>query len=234
MASIGYQTLREKVGAEEQEMKIFIDTADVDEIREAASMGIIDGVTTNPSLMAKTGRPAEEVIREICEIVDGPISAEAVSLDFEGMMKEARYWAAVHPNVTVKIPMTVEGLKATKACTAEGIKTNVTLVFSASQGLLAAKAGATFVSPFVGRIDDISGEGMDLIEQLVVMYDNYGYQSQIIVASVRNPTHFVKSAMMGAHVATVPLGVIKQLTKHPLTDIGIERFLEDWKKVPQG
>jgi len=215
-------------------MKIFIDTADVEEIREANDMGIIDGVTTNPSLMARTGRPADEVIKEICQIVDGPISAEAVSLDFEGMMKEARVWADVHPNITVKIPMTVEGLKATKSCAAEGIKTNVTLVFSSSQGLLAAKAGATFVSPFVGRIDDISGEGMELIEQLVVMYENYRYKSEIIVASIRNPTHFVKSALMGAHVATVPFKVIKQLSKHPLTDIGIEKFLADWEKVPKG
>jgi transaldolase len=215
-------------------MKIFIDTADVKEIRAAVDMGIIDGVTTNPSLIAKTGRPAEDVIREICSIVDGPISAEAVSLDFEGMMKEARHWAGIHPNITVKIPMTVEGLKATKACASEGIKTNVTLVFSASQGLLAAKAGATFVSPFVGRIDDISGDGMDLIEQLVIMYGNYGYASQIIVASIRNPTHFVRSAMMGAHVATVPVNVITQLSKHPLTDIGIEKFLADWEKVPKG
>jgi transaldolase len=215
-------------------MKIFIDTADVAEIREAADMGIIDGVTTNPSLIAKTGRPAAEVIKEICEIVDGPISAEVLSLDYEGMMKEARVWAAVHPNITVKLPMTVEGLKATKTCAEEEIKTNVTLVFSPSQGLLAAKAGATFVSPFVGRLDDISGEGMELIEQLVIMYANYGYQSQIIVASIRNPPHFVRSALMGAHVATVPLKVIKQLTKHPLTDIGINLFLEDAKKIPQG
>ncbi len=214
-------------------MKIFIDTADIDEIREAADMGIIDGVTTNPSLIAKTGRPAKDVIKEICQVVDGPISAEAVSLDFEGMMTEARAWAEIHPNITVKLPMTVEGLKATKACAAEGIKTNVTLVFSPSQGLLAAKAGATFVSPFVGRIDDISGEGMDLVEQLVIMYANYGYSSEIIVASIRNPTHFVRSALMGAHVATVPFKVIKQLSQHPLTDIGIERFLEDWKKVPK-
>lgn len=214
-------------------MKIFIDTADVDEIRQAADMGMIDGVTTNPSLIAQTGRPMEEVIREICEIVDGPISAEAVSLDYEGMMAEARKWSAVHENITVKIPMTAEGLKAVKTCSLEGIKTNVTLVFSPSQGLLAAKAGATFVSPFVGRIDDISGDGMELIEQLVVMYDNYGYQSEIIVASIRNPTHFVRSAMAGAHISTIPLKVIKQLVKHPLTDIGIEKFLADWEKVPK-
>jgi len=214
-------------------MKIFIDTADVEEIRQAADMGMIDGVTTNPSLIAKTGRRMEDVIEEIVGIVDGPISAEAVSLDFEGMMKEARKWAAVHSNVTVKLPMTVEGLKATKACAAEGIKTNVTLVFSPSQGLLAAKAGATFVSPSVGRIDDMSGDGMELIEQLVLMYDNYDYASEIIVASIRNPTHFVRSAMAGAHIATIPFNVIKQLTKHPLTDIGIEKFLADWEKVPQ-
>ena len=214
-------------------MKIFIDTADVAEIREAADMGLIDGVTTNPSLVAKTGRRMEDVIEEIVKIVDGPISAEAVSLDAEGMMKEARKWAAVHENIAVKIPMTVEGLKAVRMCAAEGIKTNVTLVFSPSQGFLAAKAGATFVSPFVGRIDDISGEGMELIEQLVVIYDNYDYKSEIIVASIRNPTHFVESAMSGAHIATVPFNVIKQLTKHPLTDIGIEKFLADWDKVPK-
>jgi transaldolase len=215
-------------------MKIFIDTADVREIRQAAEMGMIDGVTTNPSLVAKTGRPMEDVIREIATIVDGPISAEAVSPDFEGMMVEARRWAAVHPNVTVKIPMTTEGLKAVKACAAEGIKTNVTLVFSASQGLLAAKAGATFVSPFVGRIDDISGDGMELIEQLVVIYGNYGFESEIIVASIRNPTHFVRAALLGAHVATVPFNVIQQLAKHPLTDSGIEKFLKDFEKVPKG
>jgi transaldolase len=214
-------------------MKIFIDTADVEEIRKAAAIGLIDGVTTNPSLIAKTGRKAEEVVREICEIVDGPISAEAVSLDYEGMMKEARQWAEIHRNITVKIPMTVEGLRAVQSCAAEGIKTNVTLVFSPSQALLAAKAGATFVSPFVGRVDDISGEGMDLIEQLVVIYDNYDYKTEIIVASVRNPTHFVRSALAGAHIATVPWKVIEQLSRHPLTDRGIEAFLKDWEKVPK-
>ena len=214
-------------------MKLFSDTADVAEIRKAAEIGLIDGVTTNPSLIAKTGRKAEEVIREICELVDGPISAEAVSLEYEGMMKEARYWAAIHPNITVKIPMTVEGLRAVKTCSSEGIKTNVTLVFSASLGLLAAKAGATFVSPFVGRVDDISGDGMELIEQLVVIFENYGFETEIIVASVRNPVHFVRSAMAGAHVATVPWNVIEQFARHPLTDRGIEAFLKDWEKVPK-
>ena len=214
-------------------MKIFIDTAIIDEIREAASWGIIDGVTTNPSLVAKTGMPFRKVIEEICKIVDGPISAEAVSMDAEGMIKEARELSKIHPNITVKIPMTIEGIKAVKVLSQEGIKTNVTLVFSASQAVLAAKAGATFVSPFVGRIDDASGYGMDLIEEVVQIYDNYDFDTQVIVASIRNPTHFVQAALMGADVATVPFKVLKQLFYHPLTDIGIKRFLEDWKKVPK-
>jgi len=214
-------------------MKIFIDSADVTEIRKAAAMGLVDGVTTNPSLIAKTGRKAEDVIREICQIVNGPISAEAVSLDHDGMMEEAHRWASVHPNITVKVPMTVDGLRAVRTCKAEGIKTNVTLVFSAPQALLAAKAGATFVSPFVGRIDDVAGDGMELIDQLVVIYGNYDFETEIIVASVRNPTHFVRAALAGADIATVPWKVIEQLSKHPLTDRGIDAFLEDWKKVPK-
>lgn len=214
-------------------MKIFIDTADVKEIREAHSMGILDGVTTNPSLIAKSGRKFREVIEEIVEIVDGPISAETVNLDHQGMMKEAREFAKIHDNIVVKLPMTVEGLKALKICVDEGIKTNITLVFNANQALLVGKVGATFVSPFVGRLDDISQIGMDLIQQIKTIYDNYQIKTQILVASVRNPIHFLESALIGADVATVPLSVIKQLAQHPLTDIGLERFLKDWEKVPK-
>ena len=214
-------------------MKFFIDTADINEIREANRIGILDGVTTNPSLVAKTGKDFKTVINEIVAEVDGPISAEVVALDSEGMIKEAGALADIHENIVVKIPMTVEGLKAIKSLTAEGIKTNCTLIFSPSQAVLAAKAGATYVSPFVGRLDDISEDGMLLIEQIVRIYDNYGYGSEIIVASIRHPMHFVRAAMMGADVCTVPFKVIEQLSKHPLTDIGIERFLKDWEKVPK-
>lgn len=214
-------------------MKIFIDTADVQEIREANDMGILDGVTTNPSLIAKSGRKFRDVLEEIVKIVDGPVSAEVVSLDHEGMMKEARDYAKIHSNITIKLPMTVEGLKALKICVAENIKTNVTLVFNANQALLVGKVGATFVSPFIGRLDDISQIGMDLIRQIRTIYDNYGIKTQILTASIRNPIHFLESALIGADVATVPLNVIKQLTQHPLTDIGLERFLKDWEKVPK-
>lgn len=214
-------------------MKIFLDTANIDEIRDAASLGVVDGVTTNPSLIAKEGRDFEEVIREICAIVDGPISAEVISTDAKGMVAEARELAKIHPNVTIKIPMIAEGLKATKILSAEGIKTNVTLVFSASQALLAAKAGATFVSPFVGRLDDVSHEGMDIIAQIVQIYDNYGYETEIIVASVRHPLHAVVAAQMGAHVATIPPKILMQMIKHPLTDVGLKNFLADWEKVPK-
>ena len=214
-------------------MKIFLDTANVDHIREANALGIVDGVTTNPSLIAKEGRDFRQVVEEICAIVDGPISAEAVSLDAEGMVAEAESLSKIHDNVVIKIPMTAEGLKAVTACTRKRIKTNVTLVFSPSQALLAAKAGASFVSPFLGRLDDISHVGMDLIEQIVTIYDNYGYDTEVIVASVRNPLHVVESAMIGAHIATVPYNVLLQLIKHPLTDIGIEKFLADWEKVPK-
>ncbi len=213
-------------------MKIFLDTANVEEIREANALGVVDGVTTNPSLIAKEGRDFRQVVEEICSIVDGPISAEAVSLDAEGMVAEAESLSKIHKNIVVKIPMTAEGLKATKACSEKGIKTNVTLVFSSTQALLAAKAGATFVSPFVGRLDDISLEGMELIGEIVTIYENYGFETEIIVASVRNPLHVIDSAMIGAHIATVPYKVLKQLIKHPLTDIGIEKFLADWEKVP--
>jgi transaldolase len=214
-------------------MKLFIDTANVDHIREVASWGVLSGVTTNPSLIAKEGRDFREVIEEICEIVDGPISAEAVSPDAEGMMKEARKFSAWHTNVTIKLPMTDEGLKATAMCAKEGIKTNVTLIFSPSQALLAAKAGATFVSPFVGRLDDISHTGMELVQTIVAMYENYGIETEVIVASVRNPLHVVEAALMGGHIATIPYKVFKQMLAHPLTDIGIQKFLDDWEKVPK-
>ena len=212
-------------------MKIFLDTANVEHIREANDLGIIDGVTTNPSLIAKEGRDFRQVVEEICSIVDGPISAEAVSLDAEGMVTEAEDLSKIHKNIVVKIPMTAEGLKAVKECSRKGIKTNVTLVFSSAQALLAAKAGASYVSPFVGRLDDVSQTGMDLIEEIVTIFDNFGFETEIIVASVRNPLHVVESALMGAHIATVPFKVIQQLIRHPLTDIGIDKFLADWKKV---
>jgi len=212
-------------------MKFFIDTANVKEIREAASFGVVDGVTTNPSLIAKEGRDFKQVIAEICEIVDGPISAEAVSLEADKMVIEGLELAKIHKNIVVKLPMTKDGLKATKVLADQGIRVNVTLVFSASQALLAAKVGAAYVSPFVGRLDDISHYGMDLVEQVVTIFDNYGYPTEVIVASVRNPLHVVDAAMVGAHIATIPFSVIDQLVKHPLTDIGIEKFLSDWKKL---
>lgn len=214
-------------------MKIFIDSADINEIREANALGVIDGVTTNPSLVAKTGKDFKTVIDEIVKEVNGPISAEVVSLDAEGMIDEARQLAAIHDNIVVKIPMTTEGLKAVKVLSAEDIETNVTLVFSPTQAILAAKAGATYLSPFVGRLDDISQEGMSLIGQIVEIFDNYAYDTEIIVASIRHPMHVVETARMGADVATIPLAVIKRLAEHPLTDIGIKRFLADWEKVPK-
>jgi transaldolase len=213
-------------------MKIFIDTADVDAIREYAEIGIVDGVTTNPSLIAKTGRKFEEVVREICDIVDGPISAEAVAMEAPAMIEETRQLAKIHDNIVVKIPLTAEGLKTVSVVSKEGIKTNVTLCFSSPQALLAAKSGATYISPFVGRLDDISIEGMGLIEEIVEIYDNYDYDTEVLVASIRNPLHFVEAARMGAHVSTVPPKVLGQLLKHPLTDNGIEKFLADWEKVP--
>jgi len=212
-------------------MKFFIDTANIDEIKEAEAMGFLDGVTTNPSLVAKEGKDFKELLNEILKIVDGPISAEVVALDYDGMMKEAKELAAIHKNIVVKIPLTKEGIKAVKSLSSLGIKTNVTLCFSASQALLAAKAGATYISPFVGRLDDISAVGMDLIEQIALIYDNYEYQTEIIVASVRSPLHIVESAMVGADIATVPFKVIEQLFKHPLTDNGITKFLSDWNKL---
>ncbi|WP_456438101.1 fructose-6-phosphate aldolase [Desulfurobacterium sp.] len=213
-------------------MKFFIDTADVKEIKEAVELGLIDGVTTNPTLISKTGRPFKEVAREILELVDGPVSLEVVSLDSKGMIDEARQLAKLGDNVVIKIPMTTEGLKAVKVLSEEGIKTNVTLVFSPLQALLAAKAGATYVSPFVGRLDDIGHDGMELISQIVEIYGNYGFTTEIIVASIRHPKHVLEAALIGADIATIPFKVIAQLAKHPLTDIGIERFLEDWAKVP--
>ncbi len=213
-------------------MKFFIDTADVEEIRKAHAMGLVDGVTTNPSLVAKTGRPFQEIIREIVTIVDGPISAEATSNDTDGMLKEARNLAAIHENIVVKIPLTPEGLKAVRVLKGEKIKTNVTLCFSANQALLAAKAGADYISPFVGRLDDAAHTGMELIEQILTIYGNYDFETQVLVASVRNSLHVLEAAMMGAHVATIPYSVMLQLAKHPLTTAGIEKFLEDWKKVP--
>jgi transaldolase len=215
-------------------MKFFIDTANPGEIRKAHEMGVIDGVTTNPSLISKENRDFESLIKEICEIIQGlPISLEALSLNSEGMIGEARKLSKMGENIVVKIPMTVEGLKAIKVLVSEGIKTNTTLVFSPTQALLAAKAGTTYVSPFIGRLDDISQTGMDLIEQIVTIFNNYSFESQVIVSSIRHPIHVLEAALIGADVATIPYKVIEQLVKHPLTDIGIERFLEDWKKVPK-
>jgi transaldolase len=214
-------------------MKFFIDTADVREIREANELGLLDGVTTNPSLIAKSGRRFEEVIKEIAGIVDGPISAEVISLEHDGMIAEATELVKIHSNIVIKLPMTPEGLKATKTLSARGVKTNVTLIFTAMQALLAAKAGATYVSPFVGRLDDISQVGMGIIEEIRTIFDNYGYQAQIIVASIRNPVHVLNSALLGADVCTIPYPVMLQLAKHPLTDAGIKKFLEDWEKVPK-
>ncbi len=214
-------------------MKLFIDTAQIDEITEAHALGVLDGVTTNPSLVAKTGKPFEQVVREILKIVDGPVNLEVVGTDADTMVAEARKLAAFGENVVVKVPMIPEGLKAVKRLRAEGIRTNVTLVFSPSQALLAAKAGASYVSPFIGRLDDISHEGMDLIADIRVIFDNYDFDTEILVASIRHPMHFVEAARLGADVATVPFAVIMSLTKHPLTDAGLARFLADWEKVPE-
>jgi len=211
-------------------MKFFIDTANIEEIREANKLGVIDGVTTNPSLIAKEGRDFKEVINEICEIIDGPISAEAVSPDVEGMVAEGRELSKIHENIVIKIPMTTEGIKATKKLSGEAIKTNVTLVFSPLQALMAAKAGATYVSPFVGRLDDVAHDGMGLVDKIIQIYENYGFTTEIIVASIRNPIHVLDAALMGADIATIPFKVITQIAEHPLTDRGLEKFLDDWKK----
>ena len=212
-------------------MKFFIDTANVDEIKEALSMGMVDGVTTNPSLIAREGRVFEEVIKEISEIVDGPISAEVISLEAAGMVKEARELANIHKNIVIKVPMTVDGLKATRQLTEENIKTNVTLIFSPLQALMAAKAGATYVSPFVGRLDDLSQDGMQLVEQIVEIFSNYAYDTEIIVASIRNPLHVLDAALAGADISTIPFKVLSKLAAHPLTDKGISAFLADWDKA---
>jgi transaldolase len=212
-------------------MKFFIDTANIDEIKEANAMGMVDGVTTNPTLIAREKGEFKDIIAAICQVVDGPISAEVISLETEGMVSEARELAKIHANIVVKIPMTTDGLKAVRILTAEGIKTNVTLVFSALQALMAAKAGATYVSPFVGRLDDLSQEGMLLIEQVADIFSNYAYETEIIVASIRNPMHVLDTALIGADVATIPFNVLKKLAAHPLTDKGIQSFLDDWKKA---
>jgi transaldolase len=211
-------------------MKFFIDTANIDEIKKAHALGMVDGVTTNPSLIAKEKRPFKELLREICELVDGPVNGEVVSLDAEGMVEEGRKLAAFHPSIVVKIPMTTEGLKAVKILNSENIRTNVTLIFSSMQALMAAKAGASYVSPFVGRLDDISQVGMELVSDMMNIYANYGYETEVIVASIRNPIHVVEAALIGADIATIPFKVIDQLAKHPLTDIGMEKFLADWEK----
>jgi transaldolase len=216
---------------EDKSMKFFIDTANIAEIKEAASFGVLDGVTTNPSLVAKEGKDFRKLLEEICAIVDGPISAEVISTDFDGIMREGRDLAKIHKNIIVKVPLIKEGLKAVKALKAEGIRTNVTLCFSPTQALVAAKAGAYFISPFIGRLDDVSQNGMELIRQIVTIYRNYNFETQVLVASVRHPLHVVEAAMIGADICTIPFKVIEQLIKHPLTDIGLQRFLEDWKKT---
>jgi len=212
-------------------MKFFIDTAEVSEIRAAHELGLVDGVTTNPSLIAKSGRNFKEVITEITSIVDGPISAEVIALDAAGMLTEGRELAKIHENIVIKVPMTTEGLKATKQFAADGINTNVTLIFSPLQALLAAKAGASYVSPFVGRLDDAGHEGMEIIEQIRTIFDNYGYNAEIIVASIRSPLHVLNSGLIGADICTIPYSVMTQLAKHPLTDVGIAKFLADWEKT---
>lgn len=211
-------------------MKFFIDSANIDEIREAASLGILDGVTTNPSLVAKEGKNFRKLLDEILAIVDGPVSAEVVATDHEGIVKEARELAAIHKNIVVKVPLIREGLKAVRKLSDEGINTNVTLCFSPTQALLAAKAGATYISPFIGRIDDVGTDGMDLIQQIVTIYQNYGYKTEVLAASIRHPMHVLQAAMIGADVATIPFKIIDQMFRHPLTDSGLQSFLDDWKK----
>jgi transaldolase len=214
-------------------MKIFIDSADIEEIKDVAAMGVVDGVTTNPSLVAKTGKPLEKVIREICEVIDGPISAEVLATDTASILREAKVLAAIHPNVVIKVPLIADGIRAIRPLSADGIRTNVTLCFSSPQALLAAKAGATYISPFLGRIDDAGGDGLALIEEIVTIYNNYGYETEVLAASIRHPVHVVRCAQIGADVCTIPHKVILQLLKHPLTDVGLVKFLEDAKKTPK-
>ncbi|HKQ68407.1 MAG TPA: fructose-6-phosphate aldolase [Polyangiaceae bacterium] len=214
-------------------MKFFIDSGDIGEIKKAAAMGLLDGVTTNPSLLAKSGKPTKKALAEICEIVDGPISGEVLSTDYEGILKEGREIAKIHKNLVVKVPLLIEGLRAVRTLADEGIRTNVTLCFSANQALLAAKAGASFISPFIGRIDDTSHEGMQLIEQILTIYQNYAFNTEVLVASVRSPTHVLQAAQLGADICTVPYKVLEQLAYHPLTDIGLQKFVEDGKKIPR-
>ena len=213
-------------------MKLYLDTGNVNEIREAASFGLVDGVTTNPSLVSKEGRDFKDLLLEICEIVDGPISAEVVSVEAAAMVKEGRELAKIHKNIVVKCPLIPEGLKATKQLSSEGIRVNVTLCFSPTQALLAAKAGAWCVSPFIGRLDDVSSNGMELIRQILTIYENYNFTTQVLVASVRHPQHVVEAALIGGHICTMPYGVFQQLVKHPLTDNGLKKFLADWKASP--
>ncbi len=214
-------------------MKFFIDTGDVGEVRQAHAMGLVDGVTTNPSLVAKAGRKYRDVVAELCDIVNGPISAEVLGTEYGEMMGEARDWHKVHENVVVKLPLTPDGLRAVRSCADEGIRTNVTLCFSPNQALLAAKAGAAYISPFIGRLDDISETGMELIDKIVRIYRNYDFETEVLVASVRNPTHVVDAALIGADICTIPFAVLQQLVKHPLTDVGLKKFVEDGKKIPR-
>ncbi|MDK2886500.1 MAG: transaldolase [Thermosipho sp. (in: thermotogales)] len=215
-------------------MKIFLDTANIEQIKKGVEWGIVDGVTTNPTLISKEGKPFEETIKEICQIVQGPVSAEVISLDWQGMVKEARELSKIDQHVVVKIPMTPDGIKAVKILSSEGIKTNVTLVFSANQALLAAKAGATYVSPFVGRLDDIANDGINLLEEIITIYANYGFETEIIAASIRHPMHVLQAAMIGVDIATVPFNVLEKMFNHSLTDVGIKKFLEDWEKYKTG
>ena len=214
-------------------MKFFVDTADIEQIKQVVNWGICDGVTTNPSLVAKTGKTLDTVVSEICEVVDGPISVEVTAVDYDGMMSQARTFAAIKENIVVKVPLTKAGIRATKTCTSEGIKTNVTLCFSAGQALVAAKAGASYISPFIGRLDDCGDEGMQIIDDITTIYSNYEFETEVLVASIRHPIHVVEAARLGADVSTIPFGVLDKLFHHPLTDTGLAKFMADWEKVPK-